>query len=483
MMSCSDFTTTRIHFIGELNMKKPGAYLHVEKATSSVLIVEDDFSLACLLKSYLHQETYQASICHTPREALKNLQTRPPDLILLDLSLPPMHNVNEGLQFMTACLPTSPHSKIIIMTGEGTRDTAVNCIRLGAEDYLVKPIDLSALSVIIERALKHRNLELRLASMQKERREKACLGKLLGESFLMQRVFDKIHQAARTDDNILLQGESGTGKGLAAETIHIMSRRKNKPFVKVNCTALYEALLESELFGHEKGSFTGAVRKKIGKFEFADGGTLFLDEIGEMPPWTQVKLLHAVEDKVVQRIGGNQSVRVDLRIIAATNTNIKEQVRDKRFRLDLYYRLNTRNIMLPPLRKRESDINLLAEYFLQEFKRSHFKGLSLASQEKLMQYDWPGNIRELRSVISRAVGNAPDGGWIDPHHLEIDTDTEEMVEETHQKSLQERLHHYERLVILNTLSKNKGNVSRTARELVLTRSGLHKKIARLKITI
>lgn len=328
---------------------------------------------------------------------------------------------------------------------------------------------------------KHWVLELCLMAMQKERLEKARLGKLRGESLLMQRIFDKIRQASRTDNNVLLLGESGTGKGVVAETIHDLSQRKNQRLVKVNCAALYQGLLESELFGHEKGSFTGAVRQKIGKFEFADIGTLFLDEIGEIPAPIQAKLLHAVEDKEIQRIGGNRPIRINTRIIAATNTNIKEALQKKSFRPDLYYRLNTDEISLPPLRKREADAPLLAEHFLKEFGNGHHQGLSLASYEKLVQYDWPGNVRELRSVIHRAVARTPQGGWIEPHHLEMDSNLETRIPEERPTSLSDILGEYERDVIVRALQRNEGNVTKAAEELSLTRSGLHKKIIRLRI--
>ncbi len=462
-------------------MEKSSAYLLVEKEHASVLIVEDDRSLARLLETYLRQEHYPVHTAHTIPEAKRLLIETRPHLILLDLALPPTNDVNQGLDFMRHCLKAVPHAKIIIMTGEGTMDTAMTCIRQGAEDYLVKPINLGTLSVILERALKRQKLEQEMALLQKARTRKAQMGKLLGESFLMQRVFEKVRHAAQRDDNVLLLGESGTGKGVVAETLHALSGRKANRLVKVNCAALYEGLLESELFGHEKGSFTGAVGRKIGKFEYAHGGTLFLDEIGDIPSWTQAKLLHAVEDKEIQRIGGNRPIQVDTRIVAATNTNIKKQVKDERFRIDLYYRLNTTEILLPPLRRRVEDIPLLSESFLKEFDDVHYKGLSMASIEKLMQYDWPGNVRELRSVIYRAAGKAPDGGWIEPHHLEIDMDLDEGVCREQPENLQVMLENYERTLILRALNRNKGNVSKAAKELGLTRSGLHKKIARLKI--
>ncbi len=328
---------------------------------------------------------------------------------------------------------------------------------------------------------KHQELELRMMAMPKEQLERARLGKLHGESLSMQRIFDKINQASTTDNNVLLLGESGTGKGVVAETIHDLSQRKNQRLVKVNCAALYQGLLESELFGHEKGSFTGADKQKIGKFEFADKGTLFLDEIGEIPASTQAKLLHAVEDKEIQRIGGNRPIRINTRIIAATNANIKEALQDKSFRTDLYYRLNTDEISLPPLRKREADAPLLAQHFLKEFGTARHKGLSLASYEKLVQYEWPGNVRELRSVIHRAVARTPQGGWIEPHHLEMDSSLRARVQEEEPTSLSEIVEEFVRDVIVRALKRNKGSVTKAAQELSLTRSGLHKKMIRLRI--
>ena len=453
----------------------------MEKAKTRVLVVEDDPSLCRLLESFLQQESYQVTSCHAAPEAVLHLQSKSFHLVLLDLALPPSNRVSEGIALMEYCFRSAPHTKIVIISGEGTVDTAMACIRQGAEDYLVKPIDLGKLSVIFERALQRQKLEQWIKTIQTERVEEARLGKLLGQSFLIQRVYAKIRHAAERDANVLILGESGTGKGLVAETIHGLSKRRDKPFVKVNCTALPEGLLESELFGHRKGSFTGAIQNRIGKFEFTNGGTLFLDEIGEIPPGIQAKLLHAVEDKEIQRIGGNQPVRVDIRVIAATNSNIRELVNKKRFRDDLYYRLNTIMITVPPLRKRDRDIQLLADECLQEFNHYRYRGFSLAAYEKIMQHDWPGNVRELRSVIYRAMGSAPEGGWIEPHHLEIDSDPEEVIQEGGPRSLAEILTHYERLIILTALGRNRGNVTKTAEELRVTRSGLHKKIIRLHI--
>lgn len=462
-------------------MHSPQDYPEVEKAKTRVLVIEDDPSLCRILASFLRQESYQVTSCNTAPEALEHLKAESFHLLLLDLSLPPSNRVSEGLALMEHCLRSARQTKIIIISGEGTVDTAMACIRQGAEDYLVKPIDLGKLSVIFERTLQRQKLEQWMETVRCERIEKASLGRLLGQSFLMQRVYAKVRHAAKRDANVLILGESGTGKGLVAETIHGLSGRRDKPFVKVNCTALSEGLLESEMFGHRKGSFTGAIQNRVGKFEFSNGGTLFLDEIGEIPPRIQSKLLHAVEDKEIQRIGGNQPIRVDIRIIAATNSNLKELMNRKRFRPDLYYRLNTIMITVPPLRTRDRDIQLLADECLQEFDHYRYRGFSLSAYEKLMQHDWPGNVRELRSVIYRAMGGAPEGGWIEPHHLEMDSDPDEAVQDTRPRSLEESLTHYERLVLLTALSRNRGNVSKTAEDLRITRSGLHKKMIRLQI--
>ena len=464
-------------------MNTADGYLRLEKEKTPVLIVEDDRPLARLLGSFLQQENYRVTICHAIPEAARHLREEQPHILLLDLALPPSNSIEEGLRFMTRCLQESHRTKIVIMTGEGTMDTAMNCLCHGAEDYLVKPVQLAAVSVIFERALQRRKLELLIESMRDARLERARLGELIGESFRIQRVFEKIRLAAQRDDNVLLLGESGTGKGLVAKTIHGLSRRRDRPFVKVNCSAIYEGLLESELFGHEKGSFTGAVQTNLGKFESAAGGTLFLDEIGEIPPHIQAKLLHAVEDKEVQRIGRNHPVRVDTRIIAATNADIRERLRDRLFRQDLYYRLTAMEILLPPLRKREPDVQLLADSFLRALDAGPPRRLSMAAYEELMNYDWPGNVRELHSVLSRATGKVAPGGWIEPQHLEIDSCEEEEGVGSPRSSLglQEMVDNYERSLILRSLSRQNGNVSHAARELSFSRSGLHKKIRRLKI--
>lgn len=459
---------------------QPG-YLEIDRSRAHVLLVEDDRSLAGLLGSFLQEQGYPVTCTHDAPEALALLVRRSPEVILMDLALPPSNCVEEGIRLMEQSLRHLPQTKVIVMTGEGTLETALSCVRRGAEDYLVKPVNPSVLAVVLDRALKRQRIEKLAAALRAEKTTESRLGRIVGRSFLMARVFDQIRSAAQRDVNVLILGESGTGKGLVARTIHDLSPRRSGPFVQVNCMALSEGVLESELFGHEKGSFTGAIRDSIGHFESAKGGTLFLDEIGELPPWIQVKLLHAVEEKEIKRIGSNRPIRVDTRILAATNVDMSAQVKERRFRLDLYYRLSTMKIVLPPLRKRDQDIALLADLFLAEHREATYPGFSLAAYEKLLQYDWPGNVRELWSVIYRVALKAPPGSWIEPHHLELDSDPEEMARETPPASLEEKTRTYERALILAALSRHKGNVSRTARELCLTRSGLHKKIIRFRI--
>lgn len=456
-------------------------YLDIDRSRAHVLLVEDDRPLARLLGSYLQEQGYPVTCTYDASEALSLLVRRSPEIILMDLALPPSNRVEEGIRLMEQSLRHLPQTKVIVMTGEGTLETALSCVRSGAEDYLVKPVNPSVLAVVLERALKRQRIEKLAAALKAEKSAENRLGRIVGRSFLMQRVFDEIRSAAQRDVNVLILGESGTGKGLVARTIHDLSSRRNGPFVQVNCTALSEGVLESELFGHEKGSFTGAIRDSMGHFESARGGTLFLDEIGELPSWIQVKLLHAVEEKEIKRIGSNRPIRVDTRILAATNIDMSAQVKERRFRPDLYYRLSTMKILLPPLRKRDQDIVLLADLFLSEHREAKYPGFSLAAYEKLLQYDWPGNVRELWSVIYRVALKAPPGNWIEPHHLQLDSDPEEMARETPPASLEEKTKTYERALILTALSRHKGNVSRTAQELRLTRSGLHKKIIRFGI--
>lgn len=456
-------------------------YLDIDRSRAHVLLVEDDRSLAGLLGSFLQEQGYPVTCTYDAPEALALLVQRSPEVIVMDLALPPSNRVEEGIRLMEQSLRHLPQTKVIVMTGEGTLETALSCVRRGAEDYLVKPVNPTVLAVVLERALKRQMVEKLAALLKAEKISQGRLGRIVGRSFGMQRVFEQIRSAAQRDVNVLLLGESGTGKGLVARTIHDLSPRRSGPFVKVNCTALSEGVLENELFGHEKGSFTGAFRDSIGQFESAKGGTLFLDEIGELPPYIQAKLLHAVEDKEIKRIGSNRPIRVDTRILAATNIDMNAQVKEKRFRTDLYYRLSTMKIVLPPLRKRDQDIVLLAELFLQEHKEAKYPGFSLEAYQKLLQYDWPGNVRELWSVIYRVALKAPPGSLIEPHHLELDSDPEDLALETPPAGLEDKIRTYERALILAALSRHKGNVSKASKELRLTRSGLHKKIIRFKI--
>jgi len=446
-----------------------------------ILIIEDEVALARSIKELIEPKGYQVEIALDSLEGMTKIEKMKPNLLLLDLALPPTDTIDEGMKIFKQCVDSEEDLKVIIITGEGTMDSALDCIRQGAEDFLIKPVDTRILEVIIERTLNKQALERKIKEFHERTFEKSHLGEIVGKSFLMQRVYKEVERAAQSELNVIVLGESGTGKGIAARAIHDESPRNLGPFVKVNCTALSEGVLESDLFGHEKGSFTGAYREKVGKFEYASGGTIFLDEIGDLSPAIQAKLLHAVEDKEIQRVGGNRTIRIDTRVITATNVDIKARMEEGRFRKDLYFRLNTLTIMMPPLRKRIDDIPLLADHFLMQFNLKGIRGFTDSAYAALINYNWPGNVRELRSVIQVAVINTPHNGTIGPAALTLENEDPYTVLDEPALSLKEQTQNYERIVIRRVLDRFGGKVAKAARVLGLTRSGLHKKIEKLKM--
>jgi two-component system response regulator HydG len=314
----------------------------------------------------------------------------------------------DGMELLQKLREQGCETPAIVTTAFGDVGTAVAAMRAGAEDYLTKPIDFDALLLVVERTLAREELKGEAENLRRQlrARDKEGLEGLLGASAAMQRVYQMVRQVAPARATVLITGESGTGKGEVAKALHQLSPRASGPFVSLHCAALAESLLESELFGHEKGSFTGADKKRVGRFELANGGTLFLDEIGEIPMSTQIKLLRVLQERVFERVGGNESISVDVRVVAATNKNLAEEVREKRFREDLYYRLNVVHIDMPPLRQRGNDVVLLAEHFLRHFARENGRridGFSDAARAKLVAHRWPGNVRELENAIERAV--------------------------------------------------------------------------------
>jgi len=367
-----------------------------------ILIVDDEPVARSGLRTLLEDEDYEVAEAADGEEALQLLAGFAPDVVLSDLRMPK----RDGLSLLRAAKEQGTQATFVMMTAFATIEAAVEAMRAGAENYLVKPLDLNAVLVFLDKALEKRRLKREAHELRERVRERYRLDGMVGESGQLQAVCDVVKRAAPTKATVLVLGESGTGKELIAQAIHEQSPRRDKPFVKVSCAALSETLLESELFGHERGAFTGAVGRKEGRFELADGGTLFLDEIGEISPAVQVKLLRVLQSREFERVGGTVTLRVDVRIVAATNRDLAAEAKAGRFREDLFYRLNVVAVTLPPLRARKADIPALAAHFVDRFARSYGKqisGLAPGTLQALLGHDWPGNVRELENAIERAV--------------------------------------------------------------------------------
>jgi Nif-specific regulatory protein len=371
-------------------------------AHSRILIVDDDASSRTELAELLHDDGYAVETAADGFKALPKLDEFAPDVVLTDLHMPGMN----GLELMRRARERDPECVVIVMTAYAAVETAISALKQGAADYLTKPINVEELLVVLERALERKRLRAEAAQLRERLGKRHRIENMVGNSAQMQKVYETILQVAPSRASVLITGESGTGKELIAAAIHQHSPRSSGPFVKLHCAALAETLLESELFGHEKGSFTGAVSRRDGRFQQAHGGTLFLDEIGEISPSIQVKLLRFLQEHEFQRVGGNQTIKVDVRVIAATNRDLVKNIKEGRFREDLYYRLNVVSIDVPPLRERPADIPLLAMYFLHRYADENGKQLTGFSDEalaRLSRYSWPGNVRELENAIERAV--------------------------------------------------------------------------------
>jgi two-component system response regulator HydG len=374
-----------------------------------VLVVDDDAAARDALQTFLSQENFQVATADGGDAALAQLDEHPADIVVTDLDMPRV----TGIQLLAELKRREMGIPVIVLTAASDASSAVSAMRAGAADYLTKPVDLGALEIAIDRALIHRNIKHEAENLRRQLRQRTADGLqgLVGTSHVMQKVYRLAKQVGPSRATVLITGQSGTGKGELAKAIHALSPRADKPFVAVHCAALAETLLESELFGHEKGAFTGADRRRIGRFEQADGGTLFLDEVGEISPATQVKLLRVLQERSFERVGGNETLRVDVRLITATNRDLEADIGEKRFREDLYYRLNVVNIDMPTLRSRGGDILLLADYFLGKFaleNNKHIMGFSEAAKEAMLHHPWPGNVRALENAIERAVVLAED---------------------------------------------------------------------------
>ncbi|MES2708698.1 MAG: sigma-54 dependent transcriptional regulator [Verrucomicrobiota bacterium] len=374
---------------------------------ATVLIVDDEKHTREGLRMAL-EDDFDVYIASDRAEAMEVLKSERVDVMLTDLRL----GADDGMELIDAALAMNHAPVVIMMTAYGSVDTAVEAMKRGAWHFVTKPLNLEALDLLIKRALRSRSLEQENTSLKRQVEERFSLDRILGKSGSMRRVFETITQVAPTRATVLIEGESGTGKELVAHAVHNLSGRPKAKLVIVHCAALSPQLLESELFGHEKGSFTGAMERRIGRFEQASGGTLFLDELGEIDQSTQVKLLRALGERTIERVGGNAPVKVDVRVVAATNKDLASMVSEGKFREDLYFRLNVVNIHMPPLRERKEDIPVLAQAFLTELAKENHKPVKEISSEALqalMAYDWPGNVRELRTAIEHGVvmGNGP----------------------------------------------------------------------------
>jgi DNA-binding NtrC family response regulator len=367
-----------------------------------ILIVDDEVNARNALAELLREEGYTVEATADGFKALPKLEELAPDILLTDLKMPGM----DGIELMQKAKVRDPECEAVVMTAHGAVETAVRAMRQGAADYLVKPVNLDELLLIVERALERRRLRAEAGQLRKRLDERHRLSNLVGSSPALKEVFETVLQVAPSRASVLITGESGTGKELIAAALHQHSPRAGGPFVKLHCAALTETLLESELFGHEKGSFTGAVGRREGRFAQTDGGTLFLDEIGEISPAIQVKLLRFLQEHEFERVGGNQTLKVDVRVLAATNRDLKKLVEEGKFREDLYYRLNVITLEVPPLRERVEDIPLLAVHFLRRYAEANqkdVKGFTPEALDCLLRYRWPGNVRELENAVERAV--------------------------------------------------------------------------------
>ncbi len=367
-----------------------------------ILVVDDEESIREFLDIMLRKEGYEVTCVEDGQKAIDTLKKKSFDLLISDLQMP---NVT-GIELLKHCRETYPDLLFMMITAFGTAESAVEAMKMGAYDYITKPFKIDEVRINIANALRSRNLEVENRVLRKELQKEYSFQNLVGNSEAMHKIFELIRKVSDSPTNVLVTGESGTGKEMVAKAIHYNSPLKDRPFVSVNCGAIPENLVESELFGHKKGSFTGAIADKDGLFEVADGGTLFLDEIGELPLSSQVRILRAIQEKTVRRVGGTEDIKVEVRIIAATNRDLEHMVQQGTFRQDLYYRLNVINIRTPSLRERRDDIPLLASHFLQKYSERFNKAIQTISKEAmdlLRKYDFPGNVRELENIIERTV--------------------------------------------------------------------------------
>ena len=440
----------------------------MERDGGGVLIVDDEFSVRDSLMHWFEKDGYRTGTAQDGKEALQRLEEAPWDVVLLDIKMPGM----DGLELQRRIRDVDPDLPIIMITAFASVESAVQALKEGAFDYVTKPIDPDDLSHMVRRAVERRRLQRENVQLRRNLDQLATPSTIIGASPQMTKVLELVKSVADTDTTVLIRGESGTGKELIAQTIHANSRRRYFPIIPVNCGAVPESLLESELFGHEKGAFTGAQYRRKGKLEMADGGTLFLDEVGTISAQMQVNLLRVLETKEFTRLGGAKPVRVDFRVLCATNQDLEQQVREGKFREDLYFRINVISILIPPLRERREDVPLLAQHLLTKYAQDMnrpFTGFDPAAMDLLVRYDWPGNVRELANAVERAlvVGKPPT-----VHAADLPV----RVNETKPAPVGDSLADVEKAQIKLILDRAGWNVTRAAEILQIDRVTLYNKI-------
>lgn len=441
-----------------------------------ILVADDEPSHRQMIEAVLVAEGYEVAQAEDGRAAIAAVEDRFYDLVIMDVRMP---NV-DGIQALQKIKQISPDIPVIIMTAYASVGSAVDALKSDAYDYLIKPLDIDELKILVAKALRHHQLEQENLYLKERLNDRFDFSNIIGRSPAMEKLFETMALVAPSEATVIIVGESGTGKELIANAIHQNSPRKDQPFIKVNCAALPETLLESELFGHEKGAFTGAIARKQGRFQLAHKSSIFLDEIAEMAPATQAKILRVLQEREFEPVGGTQTVNVDTRVIAATNKNLEKEIEEGRFREDLYYRLNVVTVEIPPLRQRREDIPLLADFFLKPYAQKNrrlIKGFTPRATDLLMRYDWPGNVRELENIIERAVIMAR-GEMITPLEFPVDLQNldedlkESRIDLTPGRSLKE----IEKEMILRTLEEAGGNRTHAARILGISRRTLQLKL-------
>ena len=448
---------------------------------AKILVADDNPDVLKLIANILESNGYEVKTVSDGASAIKELENNDYDMVLTDLMMPDV----DGMQVLEHAILKIPKTICIILTGHGTIKSSVEAIKKGAFDYITKPVSPSELLIFVEKALKFKNLEEENIRLKKELKGKYHYKNIVGTSKAIRKIYDLIEKVSDTDGTVLITGASGTGKELIARSIHYNSQRSDKPMVVINCGAIPEALLESELFGHEKGAFTGAYKKRIGRFEMANGGTVFLDEIGEMSPALQIKLLRVLQEQQFERVGATKTLHVDLRFIAATNKNLTTAINLEKFREDLYYRLNVIPIKVPSLKQRRSDIPLLIDFFLKKFQKGKLEkitGFSQAAMDAILAYEWPGNVRELENMIKRLtiLSEGPVVNFDDlPENIQDVSGSHHPEKEViidNELNLNEAVQDYEKRIILEALEKANWVKSKAAKLLNINRTTLVAKI-------